>query len=263
MSTRPARHLLPIAVLAAALAACGGQDDATAHAKEAEDAAGPVYTSEVESVSRWIQQGGGNADSAGLVAAPNPRGEGILVYSQSADSASGGDRAAWVVVDSQVVPLNQASRRTAPERARQAEPESDARTWKRIGIEPAKADADVRDILPVPTAPPARRRASEREPAREREAPSVPAADAAPPVPFPTPRVTGPRDTLRVPDGPAEPAQTPVRRDTSAGDPADTLRIPSPRRPVRDTIRIPGPSANEAEPVPAAPAAPAPALPAA
>jgi hypothetical protein len=262
MSTRAARHLLPIAALAAALAACGGRDDATAHADEA-GAAGPVYTSEVESVSRWIRQGGGNADSAGLVAAPNPRGEGILVYSQSADSASGGDRAAWVVVDSQVVPLNQASRRATPQRTQQAEPESDARTWKRIGIEPAKADADVRDILPVPVAPPARRRTTEREPARERETPRAPAPDAAPPVPFPTPRVTGPRDTLRVPDDSTEPAPTPARRDTPAEDPADTLRIPSPRRPVRDTLRIPGPSPSEAEPALAEPATPAPALPAA
>ncbi len=260
MSTRAVRHLLPIAVLAASLAACGGGDDATARADEAPGAAGPVYTSEVESVSRWIQEGGGNADSAGLVAAPNPRGEGILVYSRSADSASGGERAAWVVMDSQVVPLNQASRRAAPQ---QTQPESDARTWKRIGIQRTKADADLRDILPVPEAPPARERAAEREPAREGEAPRSPVPDATPPVPFPTPRATGPRDTLRVPDRAAEPAQTPARRDTSAESPADTLRIPASTRPVRDTLRVPGPSAPETAPVPAAPTTPEPALPAA
>ena len=262
MSTRAARNLLPVAVLAAALAAalagCGGQGDAAAD--EAPGAGGQVYTSEVESVSRWIQQGGGNADSAGLVAAPNPRGEGILVYSRSADSASGGERAAWVVVDSQVVPLNQASRRAAPQ---QTQPASNERTWKRIGIKRAEAESDLRDILPVPEAPPARERAAEREPARERETTPAPVPDATPPVPFPTPRATGPRDTLRVPDRSAEPAQTPARRDTSAGDPADTLRIPATAKPARDTLRVPGPSAPETESAPAAPATPVPALPAA
>ena len=241
-------RLLP-ALLAAALAACGGGDDAGARAGEAPGAGGAVYTSEVESVSRWIQQGGGIADTAGLVAAPNPRGEGILVYSRSADSASGGERAAWVVVDSQVVPLNQASRRAAPQQPAQPD---DERTWKRIGIKRTDGNADLRDILPVPD-PPAR------------EQPRLPAPDSSAPVPFPdavpTPRVTGPRDTLRVPARPAEPAQTPARRDSAAGAPADTLRVPASERPVRDTLRVPGPSAGEPAPAPAAPATPTPALP--
>jgi hypothetical protein len=254
LTPRSSIRLLP-ALLAAALAACGG-DDAAARADEAPGAAGAVYTSEVESVSRWIQQGGGNADSAGLVAAPNPRGEGILVYSRSADSASGGERAAWVVVDSQVVPLNQAGRRAAPQRAAARD---DERTWERIGIKRTDGDADLRDILPVPDAPPARERPAPRE------APRVPAPDSSAPVPFPdptpTPRVTGPRDTLRVPAGRAPSAQTPARRDSTAREPADTLRIPAAGRPVRDTVRVPGPSAPEAAPEPTAPATPAPALP--
>lgn len=243
MSTRPARHLLATAVLAAALAACGGDGDA------AERAGGEpaVYTSEVESVSRWIQQGGGNADSAGLVATPNPRGEGVLVYSRSADSAAGGQQAAWVVVDSQVVPLNQASRRTAPQQAQQ--PRDDERTWQRIGIERAGGEADLRDILPVPEPPRERAAPRERPAPRQREAPAVPAPDATPPVPFPaeppTPRVTGPRDTLRIPAGSGG-----ARRDSSAGEPVrapDSLRVPV-TRPARDTLRIPGPSAEEAAP---------------
>ncbi len=255
MSTRAARYFLPTAVLAAVLAACGGGDDA-ARAGEAPGAARAVYTSEVESVSRWIQQGGGSADSAGLVAAPNPRGEGILVYSRSADSASGGERAAWVVVDSQVVPLNQAGRRAAPQRAAARDEE---RTWERIGIKRTDGNADLRDILPVPDAPPARERPAPRE------APLPPMPDSSAPVPFPeaapAPRVTGPRDTLRVPAGRAGPAQTPARRDSSAREPADTLRIPAAGRPMRDTVRVPGPSAPGATPEPAAPATPAPALP--
>ncbi|MEW5928419.1 MAG: hypothetical protein AB1941_13205 [Gemmatimonadota bacterium] len=259
MSTRPARHLLASALLVAALAACGGDGDAAERAGGGEPA---VYTSEVESVSRWIQQGGGSADSAGLVATPNPRGEGVLVYSRGADSAAGGQRAAWVVVDSQVVPLNQASRRAAPRQAQQ--PQDDERTWQRIGIERAGGEADLRDILPVPEAPPTR----ERPAPKQREAPAVPAPDATAPVPFPaeppTPRATGPRDTLRIPAGSGGAGQGGARRDSSAGDPVrapDSLRVPV-TRPARDTLRIPGPSAGEAAPAaePAA-ATPLPPLP--
>lgn len=264
MSTRPARHLLATALLAAALAGCG-DGDAEASSGGAGGGEPPVYTSEVESVSRWIQQGGGNADSAGLVATPNPRGEGVLVYSRSGDSAAGGQQAAWVVVDSQVVPLNQASRRVAPQQAQK--PESDERTWQRIGIQRTGGDADLRDILPVPEAPPARERAAPRErPApKQRETPAVAIPDATAPVPLPveppTPRATGPRDTLRIPAGAG---QGGARRDSSGGEPVrapDSLRVPV-TRPTRDTIRIPGPSAEEAAPAAEpAPAAPAPALP--
>lgn len=219
-------------VLAAALAACG---EGGADARGAEGEA-PVYTSEVESVSRWIREGGGSGDAAGLAAAPNPRGEGVIVYSRAADS-TGGERAAWVVVDSQVVPLNRASRRATPSLPAR----DDSGTWERIGIERREGEADLRGVVPEED-PPARRGAASGEgrpaprPAPARE-PIVAGPDSSPPVPFPAKQGSGPRDTLRIGD---DPPPAPARRDTSpVGGSRDTVRVPSPSRPPRDTLRIP------------------------
>ena len=212
--------------LAAALTACGGERSADAAGGEA-----PVYTSEVESVSRWIREGGGSGDAAGLAATPNPRGEGVIVYSRAADSA-GGERAAWVVVDSQVMPLNRASRRATPS----LPAGEDTDTWQRIGIERREGDADLRGVVPAEE-PPARRPAQAPAPARE---PIEAGPDSSAPVPFPAPKQRGaPRDTLHVGDDPPPAARPSTRGDTSpAGAPRDTVRVPS--RPVRDTLRIPG-----------------------
>lgn len=237
MKTTLSRTTLLPAVLAAVLAACGGEGDAEARPGEAASP-GPVYTSEVENVSRWIREGGGSADSAGLVAAPNPRGEGVLVYSR-ADSAAGGDGAAWVVVDSQVVPLNQASRRATPG----LPAHEDERTWQRIGIRRTDGEAELRGVIPGPE--------RQEPPAPKVGTPRLPAPDSSAPVPFPAPprSVPAPRDTARIPGAP-----DPARREPPVGDtsrrPADTLRVPASPQPPRDTLRIPGPSAEEPAPVP-------------
>lgn len=215
----PRSPSLTTTLLAAALAACGGEGHGTARAGEGAGSGGAVYTSEVEQVSRWIRESGGQVDSAGLEAAPNPHGEGVIVRSRSADTASGGEHAEWAVVDSQVVPLNPASRRATPA----LPPEDDTRTRERIGIPRAGEQAAPPRSAPRAEAPPPAPAAP--RPAQEpRPRPRVPAPDTTAPVPFPrpAPEEGGPPDTLHVPSAPA-----------------DTVRVPPPSRPVRDTLRIP------------------------
>jgi hypothetical protein len=233
------RHPLQTLTLAAALAACG-DGDAAEHAGPPAAASGPVYTSEVESVSRWIRGGGEAGDSAGLEAVRNPQGEGVLVYSRGADTGAGGERAAWAVVDSQVVPLNRAARRATPDLPEQ---EDDA-TRERIGIRRSGGEADLRGVLPP------------EEPAPKRQGPP-PAAEPEPaPREAPSARAAGePRDTVRVPvePSPRPPVPLPVPAETppAASPPQDTLHLPLPSRPLPDTIRLPGPAVEPAGTAPA------------
>ncbi|HEV2148827.1 MAG TPA: hypothetical protein VGR37_15590, partial [Longimicrobiaceae bacterium] len=148
MRARRLRNPLHAVVLAGALTACGRGD--AGRGEQPPASSGPVYTSEVESVSRWIRGSGEGGDSGALVATRNPRGDRVLVYSRAGDSASGGERAAWMVVDSQVVPLNRASRRATPD----LPADGDDATWRRIGIRRSGGEADLRGVVPVdPPAP--------------------------------------------------------------------------------------------------------------
>ncbi len=250
MTTRPARPILLAALLAAALGGCGGDD--TAQAAPNDGGATPqVYTSEVESVSRWIEQSGAGGDSMELTAAKNPRGEGVVVYARKKGASDTAAPAAWMVVDSQVVPLNQASRKATPK----LQPEADERTWTRIGITRPRADedADLRDV--VPPDPPARE-TPKREP---RQAPQPPETAAPRPPPgwepmdsteLPAPRTGGPADTLRIPAGP--PARNPASPRPAQPAPRDTVHVPAAR--PGDTTRGPGtgtpPAAPHAHPEP-------------
>ena len=228
MKTSAPRAPLLAALLGAALAACGGDGAANAAGEGTPAASGPVYTSEVENVSRWIREGGADADSAGLTAKKNPRGEGVLVYAGGADTAAGGERAAWVVVDSQVVPLNEASRRATPTLPAR----DDERTWERIGIRRDGGNADPRGVGPDDP-PPASR------------PPAPPRPDTGAGTPTPLPPAAAPADTLRVP------ADTPT--SPRAGESRDTLLVPATPpggAPARDTVRAPLPKPAEPSPAP-------------
>lgn len=206
MKTPASSAPLLAAVLGASLAACGGDRAADAPEEGAGAAAGPVYTSEVENVSRWIREGGADADLAGLTATKNPRGEGVLVYGGVGDTA-GGERATWVVVDSQVVPLNEASRRATPTLPAR----DDARTWERIGIRRDGGSAELRRVVP-------------REP--------PPRADSAAEAPVPLPPAAGPPDTLHVPAAPRDTLRVPAPVGDTARPPLpDTLPASEPATP--------------------------------
>ncbi|HEV2149494.1 MAG TPA: hypothetical protein VGR37_18990, partial [Longimicrobiaceae bacterium] len=68
-------------------------------------------------------------------------------------------------------------------------------------------------------------------------------------APAPRRGTRAPRDTLHlaVDPTPRPPLPLPVPRDTPAAEadgPRDTLHLPRPARPVRDTILVPGPAAD-------------------
>lgn len=230
MSVRLAGLLGVVGVLAALPAGCGGGGDAEAAGSAPP---GPVYTSEVQSVSRWVRPGGTGIDTTGLVARQNPRGEGVLVYAPGEKSASG-EQAVWMVVDSQVVPLTGAARRATPELA---ESRMDAPTRQKTGIASSEGEAGVREIVRQAEAAPAPAREA---PARQAQAQAQPADSAAQkggepellgkPVRAPAaqpPRRQAPKDTLHL-GGPASDSAAAARARTDAkGKPARPARPPA------------------------------------
>ncbi|HEX2093126.1 MAG TPA: hypothetical protein VHG28_12015 [Longimicrobiaceae bacterium] len=226
MKASTPRAILLTALLAGAPVGCGGGERADAAGRSGSEGAPQVYTSEVETVSQWIGESGAG-DSLELMAAKNPRGEGVVVYARGKDAAGDTQTAAWMVVDSQVVPLNRASRRITPK----LPAGTDERTWSRIGITrpTEQGDADLRDIIP-PTRP--------AERTQPRQEPRPPAARAEEPKDSgaQVPRTIDTRDTVRIP-------ATPAPRDTSTVPPPGAPQ-PKPEpaarpRPPRDTLVIP------------------------
>jgi len=265
MQRPPLPASLFAATLLAALGGCGGGERKAEAKDAAPSAAGKVYTSEVQSVSQWIRQGGAGGDTAGLVAVKNPRGEGVLVYSRKQTPSDTAQQAAWAVVDNQVVPLNEASRKATPTLPGKVE----ERTWSRIGIDHSRPEADLHDVLPVPDPSPPREESqpSTPEPApRPRPAPRQESRPAAPTPAPPAHRSDAPADTLHIPTQPpvvppVVPQSTPPQSQPqprpatpSAPErtppPRDTLRIPTtPSLP--DTLRIPASGPKESRPAPA------------
>jgi hypothetical protein len=213
MSMRPARAASLILTLGALLGGCGGGEEADAG--EADGAAAPVYTSEVRSVSRWVRPNDMGIDTTGLVAKKNPRGEGVVVYAPGKTDAAG-EQAAWVVVDSKVVPLNEAARDATPELPAEGS-EEETETLRRSGIDPAQRETEARTLVAdtasaKPAPAPARPRAPRQEEAKTPEK-----------APADTPRLLG------------KPVRHPA--DTADTAPGRKQEAKPPRQPAPDTTR--------------------------